>query len=43
MSARLTIKNEYDNFTKHSFSIHIIKNTDKFKKKVRLHIKDNEE
>ena len=39
MVSRLTINIEYDNYSKHDFSIHIIKNTDSFKKKVRLHIK----
>lgn len=38
MSSRLTTNNIYDNFTKHTFSIFIIKNTETFKKKVRLHI-----
>ena len=42
MVSRLTINIDYDNYSKHDFSIHIIKNTDSFKKKVRLHIKQNE-
>jgi len=38
MVSKIICHESYENYSKHEFSIHIFKNNEKFKKKVRLHI-----
>lgn len=38
MVSKIISHESYENYSKHEFSIHIFKNNEKFKKKVRLHI-----
>lgn len=40
MISKIISHDEYSNYSKHNFSIHLFKNNENFKKKIRLHILD---
>ncbi len=38
LSSRITIREDFENFTSHKFKLYLFNNEDKFKRKIRLHV-----